>query len=335
MLTAVSSGIAYGNYTAFMTLAMSLGVWSAWYGEDSGLSAFAAAFMLSALGAALTDSCAAVWALLIAARKGKVGDFGRSFLSRPGLVLACAVLVGGPVASTCYVVGLQQAGSIVVPVSALCPAIGAILSHFLFKQELTPRMLLGIAICFGASLMMGLTSMGGTEAHPNMMVGLLFGFVAALGWGVEGCIGGYATSMIDPEVSITIREVTNGLTNLLVVVPVLAVIGGADALSCMGAALTDWDSMRYFAVAGFACYWGFMLWYKGNAMCGAPLGMACNGAYSFWGPFFCWIWLGLVFGLDGWSMPPVAWAAAVIMVVGIFTIATNPLALFSRNKGGA
>lgn len=334
IVTAVMSGVAYGNYTAFMTLAMSVGVWAAWYGENSGLSAFAVAFMLSALGAAVTDTCSALWALAIAAYKGKLRDFGRSFRSRPGFILACAALVGGPVASTCYVVGLQQAGSIVVPISALCPAIGAILARFLYGQPLTPRMLLGIAICLGASAMIGISSMGGTEAHPNMMLGLAFGFFAALGWGIEGCIGGYATSMIDPEISITIREVTNGLSNLLIMVPVLALIGGAGGFESIMAALTDWESMKYFLIGGFACYWGFMLWYKGNAMCGAALGMACNGAYSFWGPFFCWIWLGLVFGLDGWNMPAIAWLAAVLMVVGIFTIATNPLAFLMKNREG-
>ena len=92
--------------------------------------------------------------------------------------------------------------------------------------------------------------------------------------------------------------------------------------------------MKWFCVAGFFCCMTFMLWYKGNAMCGAALGMACNGTFSFWGPFFCWIWLGLVFGLEGWNMPLVAWIAAVIMVVGIFTIATNPLEFFSKKKEG-
>lgn len=138
--------------------------------------------------------------------------------------------------------------------------------------------------------------------------------------------------MIDPEVSIAIREVTNGLSNLIIMVPVLGFIGGASPFEVIGSALADWDSMKFFIIGGFACYWGFMLWYKGNAMCGAALGMACNGMFSFWGPFFCWVWLGLVFGIDGWNMPPIAWVAAVLMVIGIFTIATNPLAIFMKKK---
>jgi hypothetical protein len=70
-------------------------------------------------------------------------------------------------------------------------------------------------------------------------------------------------------------------------------------------------------------------------MCGAALGMSCNGMFSFWGPFWCWILLGVIYGIPGWTMPPVAWLAAVMMVVGIFTIAMNPLDLFKREREAA
>ena len=299
MFVATMSGVAYGNYTAFMTLAMTMGVWSVWYGADSGLSEFSTLFLLGALGAATTDACSAVWALLIAIFKGKLGDVFRSAVSKPGAILIGAAIIGGPLASTCYVLGLQSAGSIIVPISALCPAIGSILSRILFKQPLTPRTLTGIFICFMASAMIGSTGLA-ENAPPNLFLGLTFGFLAAFGWGLEGCIGGYATSMIDPEIGITIRQVTSAITNLMILVPLFAFIGKADAFAMIGAAFTDTVAMPWFAVAGFAAYFAFMLWYKGNAMCGTALGMSCNGAFSFWGPFFCWLVLGLWFGIDGY-----------------------------------
>ena len=229
--------------------------------------------------------------------------------------------------------GLQSAGSIIVPISALCPAIGAILSRFLYKQPLTPRMVLGIFICFAASAMIGSTGLA-DNAPPNLFLGLMFGFLAAFGWGLEGCVGGYATSMVDPEIGITIRQVTSGLTNLLVLVPLFAMFGGADAFTMVRTAFTDTQAMPWFAVAGFGAYFAFMLWYKGNAMCGTALGMSCNGAFSFWGPFFCWLVLGLWFGIDGYALAPTAWLAAVVMVVGIFTIAVNPVDFFKRKGWG-
>ena len=87
MVTATMSGVAYGTYTAFMTLAMTLGVWGVWYGGDSTLSEFSKLFLLGALGAATTDACSAVWAVLIAIGKGKFGDVFRSMASKPGAIL--------------------------------------------------------------------------------------------------------------------------------------------------------------------------------------------------------------------------------------------------------
>ena len=137
VVTALLSGFVYGAYTAFMTLAMTFGIWQKWYGPEPGLSAFAVTYLISAIGAATTDTCSALWASGIAWYRGRFGDFLRCVKTGPGLVMMGAALIGGPLASTCYVIGLQMAGSIIVPISALCPAIGAILGRVLFKSPST------------------------------------------------------------------------------------------------------------------------------------------------------------------------------------------------------
>lgn len=331
ILIALGSGLLYGFYTAFMTLGMSVGIWEHWYGEDSGLSVFAVFYLLAALGAATTDTCSAAWALSIATIRGRIGDFVRTIKTKPGLVMVTGAVIGGPMASTAYVVGLQQAGGIVVPISALCPAVGAILGRFLFKQQLNARMMLGIAICICASFMIGMTGLE-EEAPPGLLIGIFFGFLAAVCWGIEGCVCGYGTSLIDPEVGITIRQVTAGMSNLIILVPLFGMIAGADTFGMLGQSFSDGYAMIWFALAGLSAYLTFMFWYKGNAMCGAALGMSCNGTFSFWGPFCLWVLMGVVMGFEGWGMPPIAWVAAVIMVVGIFTIAMNPLDLFKKKE---
>lgn len=335
IIIALLSGLLYGFYTAFMTLGMSKGVWIDWYGVNkAGLSAFALTYLLGALGAATNDTCSAVWAVGIAGVRGRLGDFFRCLKTKPGLVMVVAALVGGPIASTAYVIGLQKAGALVVPISALCPAFGAILGRILFKQELNARMMLGIGICFLASLMIAGTSLGG-DAPEGLLLGILFGFVAAIGWGFEGCVCGYGTSMIDSEVGITIRQVTSGLSNLIILIPLFSLMAGdVDTFGLVSQAFTDGSSMIWFALSGLCAYLSFMFWYKGNSMCGAALGMSCNATFSFWGPFCCWIILGVLMGIDGWSIPPIAWAAAVVMILGIFIIALNPMDLL-RKKGAA
>ena len=58
-------------------------------------------------------------------------------------------------------------------------------------------------------------------------------------------------------------------------------------------------------------------------MCGAALGMGCNGTYAFWGPLWCFIVIGLIFGADGYSIPVRGWIGAVIMVIGIVVLAIS------------
>lgn len=247
-------------------------------------------------------------------------------------MIACA-LIGGPIASTAYIVALQMAGSIIIPITALCPAIGAILGHFLFKQKLNARMVVGIIICFIATVMIGSTSIG-LDAPAGLLLGCVIALIAALGWGIEGAVAGYGTALIDYEIGITIRQTTSGLSNLIILVPLLALLAGDIALAprLIGTAVASGPAMIFFAISGLFAVYAYSLWYKGNSMCGAPLGMACNGAYSFWGPFFCWIVLGLIFKQDGWMLEPIAWIAAVVMVIGICLIAFNPLDFFKKKE---
>lgn len=334
ILIALFSGVTYGFYTAFMTMGMSQGVWADWYGPNTaGLSAFVITYLLGSLGSATNDTCSAIWAFLSAAVRGKAGDFFRCLNTTPGRIMILAALVGGPISSTAYVVALQMAGSIVVPIAALCPAIGAILGRVLFKQKLTPRMLLGIGICFLASVMIGSTSLT-ADAPDGMFLGICIAFIAALGWGFEGCVAGYGTSMIDSEIGITIRQAVSGLSNLFILVPIFGILAGSIHISSDLAiqSFTSGSAMIWFVFSGLFAFLSYMMWYKGNSMCGAALGMACNGTFSFWGPFCCWLVMGVYGGMEGWSLPPVAWAAAVIMVFGILVISMNPLDLFRKKE---
>jgi drug/metabolite transporter (DMT)-like permease len=331
---AILSGMCYGLYSAFITHAMGKGIWVDWYGaNEAGLSSFTIVYVLGALGSAINDTCSGIWCMIIAGIKGKLGDFFRCLKTKPGAVMIVCALVGGPIASTAYIVSLQMAGSIIIPITALCPAIGAILGRLLFKQQLTARMLVGVFVCVGASIMIGSTGMGG-DAPEGRMLGIVIAFIAALGWGIEGCVAGYGTTLIDYEIGITIRQTTSGLSNLIILVPIMSIMAGDIVLApkLIGTAVTSGPAMLFFAVSGFFAVFAYSLWYKGNSMCGAALGMACNGAYSFWGPFFCWIVLGLFFKQDGWMLAPIAWVAAVVMFVGICLIAFNPLDLFRKKE---
>ena len=325
---ALMSGFLYGGYTAFMTQGMATGVWVDFYGGTgvaAGLSAFGLVYTLSAVGAAVNDVCSAVWTLIYAAIIGRLGDFGRSLKTKPGRILIVAAIIGGPIASTAYVVGLQMAGSIIVPIAALNAAIGAIIGRMIFKQPLTKGMVGGIVLCFAAAVLIGSTGMSFGEGFSGeMLLGMIAAFCAALGWGIEGAVGGYACCMVDTEIAICIRQCTSGIVNAVILCSLLAMIGGdgiGSGLALVGHALADGPSIWMFFIGGVFASWSFKFWYKGASMCGAALGMGCNGTYAFWGPFWCFIVCGLIFGTDGYAIPWQGWVGALIMVIGIFVLA--------------
>lgn len=227
LVIAIISGICYGLFTAFLNLGLDTGIWAEWAG--GAVSAFAVVYLVSAMGNALMYTFGATWSLLLSAKQGKLGDFFRSLWTKPGRQIILAALLGGPVAGTSYVIALQQAGAIVIPIAALDAAVGAVLGWALYKQKLTPRIITGLFICFVASMMIAGPSLLG-DAPEGMAGGIVMAFVAAIGWGLEGCLAGYATSMVDYQIGITIRQFTGGLTNLIIVVPALSLIGG-DGIS--------------------------------------------------------------------------------------------------------
>ena len=331
---ALFSGLMYGLYTALLTMGMSTGVWADWYGPNkAGLSAFVIIYLVAALGNTLNDLCSAVWAIANAVMQGKFKDFLRSINTKPGRQIMVAALMGGPIAGTAYVVALQMAGSIIVPITALCPAIAAILGKIFYKQEINKRMAFGIFICVFATFLIGSTGLTG-GISTSIILGLFIALIAAFGWGLEGCLAGYASAMVDPQVGICIRQLTSGLVNLFIVLPLLGFMAGRVNISTnlIIQAFTSGPAMIWFTLSGLATFITFMTWYKGNSMTGTALGMATNGTYSFFGPFFCWILLGVIFGIEGWAMAPIVWFSAILMALGILVIAVNPLDLFKKQE---
>lgn len=343
---AMASGVCYGLYTAFLTLAQTQGVWGNWFAGASwgngnpALSAFTITFILAALAAGLNDLFSGVWSLVVCAKNRQLGDIWKTVRTKPGIVMMLCAAIGGPFATICYVVALNSATAagnpgVIVPIAALNCAIGAILGRILFKQKLDGHTVAGVAVCLLAGGLIG--GAGFASMGPEALMGCAFALLAAFGWGFEGCVAGFGTALIEYRIGIAIRQTTAGLLELLIVFPALMLLSGDSVGICelLGAAVSS-PSLAIFVVSGLFAMPAYSFWYKGNSMCGAALGMACNGMYAFWGPLFIWIFMG-VLGIGGMSAsyPPlsmVQWAGALIMVAGIFLIAVDPKTLFNRSK---
>ena len=327
---AIASGMCYGLYTG-----------EPWGNDNPALSAFVITFVLAALAAGINDFFSGIWSLAMCAKNRQLGDFWKTVKTKPGWIMILCAVIGGPVATIAYIIGLNSATAagnpgVIVPIAALNCAIGAILGRVFFKQELNAHKIVGILICLFAGALIGGTSFA--AMGPEALIGCLFAFIAAFGWGFEGCVAGFGTILIDYRIGIAIRQTTAGILELFVMFPLLSVLGGEAACipNLAGAAITS-PALLIFLVSGFFAMPAYSFWYKGNSMCGAALGMACNGMYAFWGPFFIWIIMGVLdlggVAADFPPLAPVLWVGALIMVVGIFCIAVNPKNLLGKRNG--
>ena len=163
---AVASGICYGLYTGFLTLAETQGVWGDWFAGtewgngNAALNAFTITFTLAALAAGLNDLFSGIWSIAVCAKNRQLGDFWKTLKTKPGRVMMLCAIIGGPFSTICYVIGLNSAtasGSpgVIVPIAALNCAIGAILGRILFKQELKAHKVVGIFVCLASAAMIG------------------------------------------------------------------------------------------------------------------------------------------------------------------------------------
>ncbi len=321
-----------------------LGDWFAgtsWGDGNPALNAFTITFVLAALAAGLNDLFSGVWSLAVCAKNRQLGDLWKTVRTKPGIVMMLCAAIGGPFATICYVIALNSATAagnpgVIVPIAALNCAIGAILGRILFKQKLDGHTVAGIIVCLLAGGLIGGASFA--SMGPGALMGCAFALLAAFGWGFEGCVAGFGTALIEYRIGIAIRQTTAGLLELLIVFPALMLLSG-DSVGIgglLGAAVSSPSLWRSSRSPGCSRCPPTPSGTRGNSMCGAALGMACNGMYAFWGPFFIWIIMG-VLGIGGMSAsyPPLSmiqWAGALIMVAGIFLIAVDPKTLFSHSK---
>ena len=275
-------------------------------------------FVAPLVAAAMNDSMSALWLLIYNGYKGNLKEILRSFKTFPGIMVAIAALLGGPVANGAYLLGIQLAGpAYAIPISALCPVIGAILGRIFLKQKISKRVASGMIICVIGAILIGYVPPQGNP--PNFYLGIIFAIISALGWGAEGVLATFGMSMVDSNVAINIRQITSGIVFTLIIVPLVSGLG------TYGELLKSPEALMIIAVAGLAGAVSFLSWYKANSMIGVARGMALNITYSLWGIIFS-------FFLGGVILTTNLIIGAIAVFVGALLVVINPLEMINKGE---
>lgn len=310
LLNGLSSGLLFGLNSALLALAIALFAFS---GEVN-------MFAIPLIFAGFNDFFAALWLIGYNIVQGRGKEILRSFRLFPGKMTCLAALMGGPVAQGAYLLGIAFAGpTYAVPISALCPVVGALLSAVFLKEKIVQRVWAGMGICLvGAIVISYMPPEGQVE---NFYLGLLCAAIAAVGWGLEGVLSAFGGSILDPKVTITIRDITSGIAFFIVVMPIVRGFGVFQAI---------WQTpvvLAVLAVAALVAAISFLQWYNANSMCGVAKGMALNSTYVMWGIVFSAAITRDVSAITGTVV-----LGALLITFGAILVSVNPLTFFAKEE---
>lgn len=294
-MSGLMSGVAYGAYTVLIMLA----------GETEPLAAYAGLWAASYVCAGLNDLFAGIWLGIYHIFKDR-GDGIRKTLTTPyGKRVLVGALLGGPVANGLYLTGLSLAGVYAIPISATCGLFGALMDWILFHHKPGKKVFAGMVFCVAGAVLVNWTS---SAAGSGFLKGIVFAILAAFFWGCEGVFSGSGDKDADPGSAANIREILSGLTDLLIMLPIL---GGVPLLVNV---VKTGVPVVWLGFSGLMAAISYFCWYRSNALIGCASGMSLNITYVFWGVFFCVLFLG---------QPVSVWMAAgtLLIIIGSMLVA--------------
>ena len=242
----------------------------------------------------------------------------RVLRTKPGRFVLLGALFGGPIGMSGYLLGINLAGaSYALAITAMYPAVGAIVAFFVLKEKIQPRVWVGIALCIIGAITVSYVPPEGN--FPYFYLGLALSLLACIGWGTEGVFSAYGMDMVDPPIAIGIREATSFVVYFVAVLPLVA---GLVIFFQAFAAV----AVIYVALAGLAGGLSYLAWYRTINMTGVARGMAFNITYALWGVFFGWL-------LTDLQITPTLIVGALIIFIGTVLVTANPKELLKlRNN---
>lgn len=275
-MTGLSAGIFWALDTVILGIALS----GAEFAESRQ-----AVFLAPFVSAFLHDFCSCIWMLLYTAGKllaDRLGKKGRyksvtgALKTRSGKYIVLGALCGGPVGMTGYVFAIRYLGaSYTAMISALFPALGAVLAWIFLKERLNRVQLSGFACSILATVVLGYSAHG--EKPENFALGFFCALLCVAGWAAEVviCAYGMRDPGVDNEQALMIRQTTSALFHGIVI---LNLVKGWDFARIVMSAKAG----KVIALAALSGTVSYLCYYKTIRKMGPSKAMALNITYAAW-----------------------------------------------------
>lgn len=236
-------------------------------------------FLAPFISTFLHDTFSSLWLLIYLIFKGELRQTVGRLKSRSGRFIVLGALLGGPIGMTGYLLAIKYLGpAYTAIVSALYPALGALLSYLFLKEKMKKSNVLGLTISILGIIILGYSPQG---MPTHLLMGFIFAFLCVVGWASEAvvCSYGMKDDELTPNQSLFIRQLTSALTYATIIIPLIK--GITFTLNTVLNQLTLLIMLT--ALAGTLSY---SFYYKAIQKIGATKAMSLNITYSAWSVLF-------------------------------------------------
>lgn len=114
--------------------------------------------------------------------------------------------------------------------------------------------------------------------------------MAAVGWGLEGCVAGKALDVSEPDVGIHVRFMFEALIWWVIAFPILA-LAGFPIYEYLGK-IFDPTLMVVLMMLGLTFGFCYVMWYKSFPLIGVGRGQAVGSLYALMAVIFIFLFVG-------------------------------------------
>ena len=222
---------------------------------------------------------------------GKLRDFGRTIVRfrRISKWYALASLCGGPMAIFGSYMAMGFIGPVFAAVTSLFyPVIGAVIARLWYKEKISQRAAIGMAIIImGGMAIYGPGLFGELDLTQNhAWLGYVGGILSAIGWGTEGAVAARAMDVTDPDVGIQCRFSFEILFWGILILPALALFTDLPIAGLLLDTITEGRAMVWILLAAACHAYCYTAFYKSFSLIGVGRGEAIGNLYGVFAVLF-------------------------------------------------
>lgn len=266
--TGIASGITWAINTVLIGIALTLNPLGNPY----------LAFFAPFLSNFLNDFFVFLWTTGTLILRGKAKEIIPSFCSKNGLVLVIAGILGGPLGMLFYILGVKYSGAAYASIiSSTYPVLGAIIARIFLKEKLPVKSYFGLVLIIIAVIFIGYKPGSLSVGHNDLMLGLIFSFLSALGWGIQGVFlsWGMKKETISQHMALVITVFSSLFVDVVIILPFIG------ALKYIGITVFSQSGLIALIAASIGAFSTY-LYYVSVHKIGPSRGMGLNITYGLW-----------------------------------------------------